>query len=288
MTAKLAIPLLALLAGISPPPAPDVAATTADDPDLVRVVRQTVAYRAAGEFSVGGRTVNGLLSTVAVARAFSIMRAQVTRGDYDACVAAGACRKLATAAADPALPATGVSWHDATAFAAWRTRATGRYWRLPTDIEWALAAGSRYRDDAVALDAAADTNDPAQRWLADYAGSGDRPKRDAAVRPIGGFGRNEYGLDDLAGNVWEWTSTCFARQRVDPASGKTSTIENCGVRVAEGLHRAYVQAFFRDPKGGACSVGVPPIHLGLRLVRDDGPPPREVVPATAEQLLANL
>jgi hypothetical protein len=41
---------------------------------------------------------------------------------------------------------------------------------------------------------------------------------------------------------------------------------NCGVRVVEGQHRAYVTDFIRDAKAGGCAVGVPPDNLGFRLV----------------------
>lgn len=284
MTARAVFLVAALLAGVSPPaaPAPDAAP---EDASLVRIAGLRVAYRAAGEFSVGNRPDNGPLATISAPRPFSIMRRQVTRGDYDQCVAAGACRKLSQAG-DTALPAIGVNWHDATAYAAWRTTVTGQYWRLPDDIEWAVAAGSRYRDDALNVAPATDGGgDPAQRWLADYDQARDRPALDTTLRPGGGFGRNENGLDDLAGNVWEWTNTCFARQRTDPPTGSTSRIENCGVRVAEGVHRAYMQTFFRDPKGGACSVGLPPIHLGFRLVRDDRPAPKTAPKLSAAELL---
>ncbi|MCP3916701.1 MAG: formylglycine-generating enzyme family protein, partial [bacterium] len=36
---------------------------------------------------------------------------------------------------DSLLPLTGVSWHDANAYCAWKTKATGRTWRLPTEYE---------------------------------------------------------------------------------------------------------------------------------------------------------
>jgi hypothetical protein len=42
----------------------------------------------------------------------------------------------------------------------------------------------------------------------------------------------------------------------------------CGVRVAEGRHRAYVTDFIRDARAGGCASGVPPSHLGFRLVRE--------------------
>lgn len=285
MSAKLVILTTAALLGLSPPIDPAPAAP--DDDQLVRISGQAVAYRAAGEFAVGDRPVPGPLLTGPVERPFSIMRRQVTRGDYAACVAAGACKAL-TGGGAADLPATGLNWHDATAYAAWRTAVTGAYWRLPTDREWAIAAGSRYRDDAPAPNTTED-GDPAQRWLAAYAEAArERGERDTAVHSGGHFGRNENGLDDVAGTVWEWTSTCFSRQRLDPATGQSATIENCGVRVTAGAHRAYMQTFFRDPKAGGCSVGVPPSHLGLRLVRDDGPPPRRETPSAADRLLGSL
>jgi hypothetical protein len=46
-----------------------------------------------------------------------------------------------------------------------------------------------------------------------------------------------------------------------------SNSPNCGVRVAEGRHRAYVTDFIRDARAGGCASGVPPSHLGFRLVR---------------------
>lgn len=286
MSAKLVILTTVAVIGLSPPVAPS--STGRDDDDLVRITGQTVAYRVAGEFAVGDRPVPGPLLTGPADRPFSIMRRQVTRGEYAACVAAGACKALAGGGA-PDLPATGLNWHDAAAYAAWRTAVTGRSWRLPTDREWAVAAGTRYRDDAPDADMAGKDGDPAQRWLAAYAEAArERGGRDTSVHPGGHFGRNENGLDDVAGNVWEWTSTCFTRQRLDPATGRSATIENCGVRVAAGAHRAYMQSFFRDPKAGGCSVGVPPTHLGLRLVRDDGPPPVKDTPSAADMLLGSL
>ena len=50
---------------------------------------------------------------------------------------------------------------DASHYAAWLSRQTGEFWRLPTDAEWAFAAGSRFADDGLGL--AANAADPSQR-----------------------------------------------------------------------------------------------------------------------------
>jgi formylglycine-generating enzyme required for sulfatase activity len=160
-----------------------------------------------------------------------------------------------------------VSWRDASAYAEWLSRRTGETYRLPTDEEWALAAGSRWQDDGIAVD----DNDPSRRWLARYEREANLKgaEADAETRPIGAFGANENGLLDVAGNVWEWTNTCFLRAEIDAAGRITDRqTVNCGVRVVEGQHRAYVTDFIRDARAGGCAAGVPPANLGFRLVRE--------------------
>ena len=72
----------------------------------------------------------------------------------------------------------------------------------------------------------------------------------------------------MSGNVWEWTSTCFVRSKLDENGRTISKNSNCGVRVAEGQHRTYVTDFIRDARAGGCAAEVPPSNLGFRLVRE--------------------
>ena len=191
------------------------------------------------------------------------MKHQVSSADYQLCVDDGGCRALdrgVVVAADR--PAVQISWYDADGYAAWLSRRTGDAYRLPTDEEWAYAAGSKFKDDGIVID----DNDPSKRWIARYEREADRAPSVPGTRSFGSFGSNENGLQDVGGNVWEWTASCFVRRVLDDAGKIVSENPNCGVRVVEGQHRAYVTDFIRDAKAGGCAVGVPPDNLGFRLV----------------------
>lgn len=237
-------------------------------PTTVLIAPRAYSYRASGEFVQGGATVDGPLLTVDDPAPLEIMKYQVSALDYARCVAEGAC-----AAAEPRrrgegdLPATGVSFEDANAYAAWLSRKTGETWRLPTVGEWAFAAGSTARDHALGFET--DAGNPADRWLAYYereAALGANAL--AAPEPLGSFGENEFGVADLGGSVWEWTSTCDGRTTLDAVGEVLSHIESCGVRLLEGRHRTPMSAFVRDARSGGCSIGAPPDNLGFRLVRE--------------------
>ncbi|RWA59533.1 SUMF1/EgtB/PvdO family nonheme iron enzyme [Mesorhizobium sp.] len=196
-----------------------------------------------------------------------IMKFQVTASEYDRCVSDGACKPADSRLAGN-VPVTGVSFNDAQAYANWLSAKTGEAWRLPTDVEWAYAAGERFRADIEGGEG--DPADPARRWLTQYRNEkalGRKP--DPEPRPRGSFGLNSKGIADTAGNVWEWTSTCYAHATIS-SDGIASSISNCGVHVVEGFHRTYMSNFIRDGKSGGCAVGTPPDNLGFRLVRDRG------------------
>jgi formylglycine-generating enzyme required for sulfatase activity len=126
---------------------------------------------------------------------FELARTPVTNAEYAVFVADGGAAAPAHWPAPDDHPVTFVDWFGASAYCAW---AGGR---LPTEIEWEKAAagtdGRRYPwgDDE-------DTSRAA-------IGSG---LKEGSTRPVGSHptGASPYGLEDMAGNVWEWTSTEFA------------------------------------------------------------------------------
>ena len=240
--------------------------TNSGEPEIAEIAPGEFSYRAAGDFTRAGKQAEAPLVSMRFTRPVAIMRHQVSSADYQACVQDRTCRALdSDVAVALDRPAVQVSWHDADAYAAWLSRKTGERYRLPTDEEWAYAAGSRFKDDGGPVDA----NDPSKRSISRYERESDRAFTDNTPDPFGQGGANEHGVSDMAGNVWDWTSSCFVRSRVDENGNAARPTVNCGVRIAEGAHRAYVTDFIRDARAGGCAQGIPPANLGFRLVREN-------------------
>ena len=104
-------------------------------------------------------------------------------------------------------PVVGVSWDDATAYCRWLRERTERCYRLPTEAEWERATrGTTGRRYPWGGDFAA------ERCNAAPAGLG----MPSVVGTFSPQGDTPEGVADLAGNVWEWTSTCWGPDAAAP------------------------------------------------------------------------
>ncbi|WP_448624430.1 formylglycine-generating enzyme family protein [Geodermatophilus sp. URMC 64] len=98
-------------------------------------------------------------------------------------------------------PVVQVSLHDAQAYSAWCGK------RLPTEAEWERAAWA----GTDAEFAWGDELRPGGRWMANtwpgpsFPEVAD-PDREPGTSAVGSFPPNAWGLLDLIGNVWEWTT----------------------------------------------------------------------------------
>ena len=255
--------------------APVASAKTIMPPDeaFVEILPGQVAYHSTADVLKQGRPIAPPKLEFQFDQPIHFMKRHVSQAEYAACVADGGCRPLDKAHRDqrsPQLAAVGVSWQDATDYAAWLSKRSGKNYRLPTYPEWVHAAGELFTEE-LRLDIY-DSENPAERWLADYALEAQRKiATDPKLKAFGAYGENASGVLDINGNVWDWTDTCYERIFLGP-DGEPSLppFENCGVRLVAGSHHSMITDFMRDPKAGACSVGIPPSNLGIRLVREAG------------------
>lgn len=92
-------------------------------------------------------------------------------------------------------PVVNVSFEDAVAFAAWRSKRDGVTYRLPNEEEWEYAARNGERADLYP-------------WGPDWV-AGLAVLKESTPAPVGSrpAGANQWGVVDLIGNAWEWTSS---------------------------------------------------------------------------------
>lgn len=238
---------------------------------FIEIAPGKIEYYSTADVLKQGRPVAPPRLDVKFDQPLYFMKRHVSQAEFAACVQEGGCRALEKSQRTgiaPDLPAVGVSWQDATDYAAWLSSHTGHRYRLPTYAEWAHAAGEAFTED-LRLDIY-DSDDPSDRWLAEYALEAQRKlANDPAPKTFGSFGVNAAGVQDIRGNVWDWTNTCYERLFLgEDGEASLPPFENCGVRVVAGSHHSMITDFMRDPKAGACSVGIPPANLGIRLVRE--------------------
>jgi formylglycine-generating enzyme required for sulfatase activity len=107
----------------------------------------------------------------------------------------------------PDHPVVQVAYSDAAAYARW----TGR--RLPTEAEWEYAArGGRTTTYAWGEEVAPCGRLMANTWQGRFPYRNDGALGWAGTSPVGTFPENAFGLVDMIGNVWEWTTTQYATQ----------------------------------------------------------------------------
>jgi formylglycine-generating enzyme required for sulfatase activity len=131
-------------------------------------------------------------------------------------------------------PVVCVSWEDASAYAGWLARTSGKPYRLPSEAEWEYAARAgastaRPWGDGIGRDNA---NYGADKCCAGWAEGKDRW---LYTSPVGAFPPNAFGLYDMLGNVWQWVQDCGHPDYTGaPTDGSAWMTGDCGQHVARG------------------------------------------------------
>jgi len=151
------------------------------------------------------------------------------------------------------------NWFEAYRYTQWLAALTGQSWRLPTEAEWERAAkgtdtrrypwGNEWDPERVQ-----------SRWSQEAIWN---------IGPIGMHpqGASLYGVEDLSGNVSEWTSSLYRAYPYDPHDGREDLAVQEEYAVSRGgswlSDPRQMRTTFRDDEGNwvnggfrlACSPG---------------------------------
>jgi formylglycine-generating enzyme len=177
-------------------------------------------------------------------------------------------------------PVVHVAYEDAEAYAKWAGK------RLPTEAEWEFAARGGLAGKPFVW---GDEFRPGGRWQANTH-QGHFPVTDThedyfqGIAPVAQFAPNPYGLYDMAGNVWQWTSDWYRPDyyaRLAAAGvarnprGPNTSFDPSEPRQPKKVHRGgsflctdqYCSRYILGTRGkGEISTGAN--HLGFRCVQD--------------------
>ena len=185
-----------------------------------------------GRFVMGSEEVgaqpNESPLTPVVLTSYYMARLPITNAQYEKFDPSHAAKRASWA--NDKHPVLYVSWTEAEAFCQWLSKREGKTYRLPTEAEWEFSA--RGEDGRIF---------PWGSWgsVGHFANFADArtnfPWRDSSIddgfaetAPVGSFprGASPFGIEDLAGNVFEWCLDTYepykGREVLNPrASQKT-------------------------------------------------------------------
>lgn len=141
-------------------------------------------------------------------------------------------------------PVVHIAYEDAQAFAKWAGR------RLPTEAEWEYAARAGQKGGAYYWGKnEGSLAEMANTWNGEFPVSNDVSDGFERRSPVGSYPPNGFGLYDMAGNVWEWTSDWYNSDYYKEVAQKGLVINPKGAAKAYNANDPYARE--KVMKGGS-------------------------------------
>jgi formylglycine-generating enzyme required for sulfatase activity len=152
-------------------------------------------------------------------------------------------------------PVTYVDWKDAQAFATWCGA------KLPTEAQWEKSSRGAsgkifpWGDEISSLE------------IANFG------NKMGTTSPVGAFtgDKSEYGVMDLAGNVWEWCSSLYQNYPYQSSDGRED-LTKWGARVVRGGNYLSDVGKIRNSHRHPLHVTAKDMYIGFRLVKEVNAP----------------
>jgi formylglycine-generating enzyme required for sulfatase activity len=240
-----------------------------DCPEMV-VIPAGTFMMGSPETEAGHTAPEGPQHKVSIAKPFAVGVYDVTFAEWDACVSVGACPPRPGAGSDAGWgrgtrPAIYVSWDDAQLYVAWLKRMTGEDYRLLNEAEWEYAARAGTQTVYYWGNDIGKNN-------ANCQGCGSEWDDKKQTSPVGSFKPNQFGLYDMAGNVFSWVADCVHNNYDGaPADGKAWTTGDCNRRILRGGSWTYTPQNLRAAARAANTPAVRDSNSGFRLARTLNP-----------------
>lgn len=207
---------------------------------------------------------------------FYLARREVSAGEFAAFVRASGWRAdPRVLAASPAAPASYVAWTDALAYTRWLTTSLARATATPPRLAALLKAGWR-----VSLPTEAQWEKAARGGDRRIYPWGETLGRDHATfdapAPVA-VGQHpcpacSYGLEDLAGNVWEWTRSPYQPYPYDESNDRDG-LDADALWVMRGGGFGDPARLIRTTARGAAEPGARRPFIGFRVALVPPAPP---------------
>jgi sulfatase modifying factor 1 len=163
-------------------------------------------------------------------------------------------------------PVVQVAYEDAEAYAAWIGGS------LPSEAEWEFAArggldGAAFTwgDDDVQA-----TAPQANTWQGEFPWQNELTDGWLRTSPVGSFAPNGYGLTDMAGNVWEWTTDAYTATHAARPCCSMAPQGDIPLKVLKGGSHLCAPSYclrYRPAARSPQAIDTGTSHIGLRCVK---------------------